>query len=266
MLKQLLRLAAGLVCLYSSVGLHAFDPVIILVGPPGAGKGTFSQHMKERYGYSHLCIGDFLRNEVKQKTALGIEIEDTIREGKFVDPKIVEALLKKAIGQCQKDCAPFILDGFGRNKGEFETIRHLLQEQGLLDRTLLLCLNASDDVCTTRILNRAVCSNCGHVYNRGTAKPALEGTCDVCCHPLSNRINDTLEVIMKRLRDFRERIQRYCETAVATFPSLTFDSNGPLESCQLFYDRLAKEVGTDSDARSFVLRFGPLETVSPDKM
>ncbi|MFZ4099015.1 MAG: nucleoside monophosphate kinase [Chlamydiia bacterium] len=254
MLKMLSQRAAILACLYSSVILYAFEPVIILVGPPGSGKGTFSQHMKDRYGYSHICIGDLLRYEIKQRTLLGIEIEETVRNGRYVDPKIVEALLEKAISQCRMDRSSCILDGFGQNEGELDTIRHLLHEQGLLDRTFLLYLNSPDDMCEARILNRSVCSDCGHVYNGVAAQPILDGVCDHCSHPLSTKINDTPGVVVNRLRHYRDRVQRYYEASLSVFPSLTFDSSGPLEECQLFYDRLAREVDTDSDAISFVLR------------
>lgn len=252
MLKKSLINCSFLICLFTTISIFAFDPVIILVGPPGAGKGTFSQHLKEKYDYNHICVGDILRNEIKEQTILGREIEEVVKKGDYVNPQIVHTLLTKNITRCQTEGKPFILDGFGQNQGDIETLQKLLEETGLLNRTYLLYLKASDEVCRNRILNRSICLNCGHVYNTATAKPQIQETCDNCGTTLQIKINDTSEVIAKRLKHYREHIEQFYEAALSKFPALVYDSSGSCETCIFFYDTLAREASSNTDAISFV--------------
>ena len=254
MLKNSLVNCSFLICLFTTISLFAFDPVIILVGPPGAGKGTFSQHLKEKHGYNHICVGDILRNEIKEQTKLGREIEEIVKKGDYVDPQIIHVLLTKNVTKYQTEGKPFILDGFGQNKGDIETIEKLLEEMGLLNRAFLLYLKASNEICQNRILNRSICLNCGHVYNAVTAQPLLQETCDYCGTALQIKINDTPEVITKRLQYYREHIEQFYEAALSRFPSLVYNSSGSFETCTFFYDTLVKETDYDVDSISFIQR------------
>lgn len=239
--------------LYVGNCLCALDPVIILVGPPGAGKGSCSQLLKENYGYCHLSIGDVLRSEIELQTALGREIKETVKNGNYIDPLIIRRLLAKNIVQLQSENKPFILDGFGQNKGEMEAMKTLIDEAGLLPRTLLLYLEAIDAVCQARMCSRSICFGCGRVYHAEMAKPLIPGQCDKCGTILKVKINDTYETIVKRLADYRRDVEQNYKQALTLFPSIIYHSGGSIEECSLFYHAFAQGVAKClSDASSFV--------------
>lgn len=222
--------------------LSALNPVIFLIGPPGSGKGTFSQYLKENYHYNHVSIGDLLRLEIERETELGKEIKETVARGDYIHPDIIHALLTKNIEQLQKEGKPFILDGFGQNEGDVEKIYSLLDKASLLSRTFVLYLEAPDEVCLQRIAGRSICMKCGHVYNANTAKPTDENRCDLCGIPLKTKLNDSLETAKKRLLHHRACVETYYLLATSLFPSIVFDTNKSIEECLLFYDKLVHEI------------------------
>lgn len=224
------------------ISLNAFNPAIILAGPPGSGKGTFSQYFKNKYGYEHVCVGDILRKEIELQTSLGKEIKEIVQNGEYVNPKIIEALLAKSISELQQSGKPFILDGFGQNEGDAKVLKQLLDRAGLLSKTFLFYLDASDEICLKRINGRSVCTECGYVYNSETAVPATINQCDICGKKLQIKINDQPEVVFKRLQLYRQEIERRYKEAFSIFPTLTFDSSGSMEQCFNFYDELAKSL------------------------
>lgn len=247
---------AFIAILFTGNWLFALDPLIILVGPPGSGKGAFSQYLEGNYGYNHISIGDILRREIDMQTELGCEIEEIVRRGDYIDPQIINVLLAKNVVKYQAEEKPFILDGFGQNKGDVERMQKLLEETGLIPRTFVMYLETSDAVCQERIANRLVCSGCGHVYNKVTAKPTVAGICDGCGMALKARTGDTPEVILKRLIHYRDCVEKYNKAAAFLFPSIIYESDGSFEECALFYDNLAKEaMSWNEDSSSFVREF-----------
>lgn len=217
----------------------AIIPVILLFGPPGAGKGTFSQHLKENYGYNHLSIGDLLRSEVEKGTELGLQIEEKIRRGDYIDPRIVHTLLDEQVRIFQQDKTPFILDGFVQNKEDVQAMAKFFKETRLFDQTVIVYLQASDETCQYRIKNRWICRECGHVYNFELARPAIWKKCDLCGCELTQRINDQAEVTLKRLRNHRNNVEGYYKEALSLFPSIYYDANLPLQACAQFCDSFA---------------------------
>jgi adenylate kinase len=239
---------------FTNFSLFAFEPLIILVGPPGSGKGTCSQHLRTNYGYTHISIGDVLRNEVDTQTDLGLSIEELLKKGDYVDSTIIHAILAKNIKAYLSE--PLILDGFGRIKEDVDVIQKLLIETDQTKRTLVLFLEASDQVCQDRISQRLVCSGCGFVYNSETAKPNNPQKCSLCEMALKSRLNDTPEVILKRLQNYRENVEKSYQYAASLFPTIYYQSNGPCEVCAHFYDILSKEAArSNADAASFVKTF-----------
>lgn len=248
--------------LFAGNALLALDPVIILLGPPGSGKGTFSQYLKENYNYNHVSIGDTLRREVEQQTELGCKIEECVRNGDYIDPKIIHSLLTKIVLQYQLEDKPFILDGFGQNDGDAEAIYELLTETNLISRSFVLYLEASDEVCRERISNRLICSGCGHVYNTLTATSALFDRCGLCKSILKTRLNDTPEVIIKRLRHYRDHVEYLHKYTTSLFPSIFFDTNGSLQDCIHLYNMLVIEIANcKSDTSTLFAQLSNLESV-----
>ncbi len=234
----------------------AFNPVIILAGPPGSGKGTFSHFFKESHGYNHINIGDILRLEIEMQTDLGREIKEIVKKGDYIDSKIILVLLEKNIKKYQAGGKPLILDGFGQNEGDIEAMKKLLHEIQLLSRTFFVYLDASDAICLERMTHRSVCLNCSLVYNSETAKPTLPNVCDRCGMALRAKINDDPDIIKKRLHHYRDYVEPLYNVAFRLFPSIIYCSNGSVEECNLFCSDLAlKAKSFDGDANSFVKEF-----------
>lgn len=236
--------------------LFALTPVMILFGPPGSGKGTFSQYLKEHYDYSHLSIGDALRNEVVRQTKLGREIEEKIKKGEYIDPKIVHDILAEHVRNFQKQNIPFILDGFGQNPEDAKFMENLLREIDLFNQTMIVYLQASDAACCNRIKDRMICALCGHVYNAATVKPISEEICDLCGGELKRRLNDGEEVTMKRLKHHRDGVEGYYKEALSLFPSIIYDANSPVEACYQFCDQIAQQAKNfPEDSLAFTSEF-----------
>jgi adenylate kinase len=249
-IKQLTFLLFFFIC---NTVLFALEPIIILVGPPGAGKGSCAQYLKQYYGYNHVSIGDLIRMEIENKTELGLSIEDIVKNGGSVDQQIVRELVRTKVEKFVIDKKPFIIDGFCRNDGDGEFLKEIFHELDMLPRTMVLYLECEDEVCIKRIEHRIVCSCCGNVYNTFTAKPLNQDYCDVCGSQLKIRLNDSLEKIRKRFEKYHKEVKCYYKLNAKLFPTILYNTNKPYEECCLFYDQIAKDIKAwEHDASSFV--------------
>ena len=168
---------------------------IILFGPPGAGKGTQAQFIVKRHNYFQLSTGDLLRNEVKQKTLLGTEIEKLISDGKFVSDDVVNNLLRESIYNL-KFRDRIIFDGYPRNVEQAINLEVLLNE---FNQTIghTIFLNVSRDIIEKRIMGRMTCEKCNMTLNEYFNKEQIE------LHPcgvehLKKRRDDNLEIVISR--------------------------------------------------------------------
>lgn len=220
--------------------LFAAESVIIVLGPPGAGKGTFSQHFKEKYSYNHLSAGDLVRREIDKKTAIGLEIADIVKRGENIDPRVMRELILRNVNDCKAHDVPFIIDGYGRTEPELQFLYQLLQDLQLLEKAFVLFLDANDEVCRERMTHRLLCSQCDHIYNTVTAIPLVEGQCDICSNPLKKRINDTQQIIDKKIAEYRGSIESAYKKSFELFPYVRFETSGDIESCLRYYDQLVK--------------------------
>ena len=168
---------------------------IILFGPPGAGKGTQAQFIVKKHNYFQLSTGNLLREEVKFKTQLGLEIEVLISNGKFVSDKIVNALLRKSITNL-KFRDRIIFDGYPRNVEQAKNLKLILDE---FNQSIghIIFLNVSKDIIEKRIMGRVTCDKCNITLNEFFNKEQIE------LHPcgkefLKKRKDDNFDVIVKR--------------------------------------------------------------------
>lgn len=231
------------VLLFFSQTLLSIETLFLLEGPPGSGKGTLSQYMKAHYGYHHVSIGDVLRKEIELGTELGKQVEALVRNGDNIDSTILCSLLTKILEQNKEVQGPLILDGFGRTKEDMWEIKKLLVNNVETGRIFMVLLEAPDAVCQERILKRAVCSDCGEVYNEVSRPPEKAMECDLCKSPLKIRFNDTPEVIRKRLENYRNSVEpSYQMAAAELFPTIFFETDKSLEECAIFYDALAANI------------------------
>jgi adenylate kinase len=172
---------------------------IIIFGPPGAGKGTQSKFIVNKYNLFQLSTGEFLREEIKNKTNLGKEIASIVNSGSLVSDDIVSKLIENIISD-KKYKNRIILDGYPRNISQAKNLENLLQKHGQ-KINLVLKLSVSLETIKKRISGRSVCSICGKIYNE-FYNPAPVDT--NCCAPkyLQKRGDDTINVATKRYETY----------------------------------------------------------------
>ncbi|MBN1793623.1 MAG: adenylate kinase [Candidatus Omnitrophica bacterium] len=170
---------------------------IVLLGPPGAGKGTQAKVLSERLKVRHISTGDMLREAVKDQTELGIRALTYMKAGELVPDDIIIALIDDTLRDT--DCSQsFVLDGFPRTERQAQALDKLLTVRKMpLD--MVLYLNTSPEVSVTRLSGRRVCANCGINYHITNMQPKIDGICDSCQGSLIQRPDDKKETILNRL-------------------------------------------------------------------
>jgi adenylate kinase len=170
---------------------------LILLGPPGAGKGTQAKMLKEKFGIPQISTGDILRQAVKENTELGKQAKSFMDAGQLVPDDIVIGLIKERIKD--QDCEKgFILDGFPRTIVQAEMLSETLNSMDLqLDAVLDFEIDVEEVI--GRLTGRSTCSNCGAMYHEKSRPPKRPGLCDGCGGELYQRQDDNKETILKRL-------------------------------------------------------------------
>lgn len=172
---------------------------IILLGPPGSGKGTQGDLIEERYGFPKISSGDLLREAVAQGSDLGKQAEEFMNRGELVNDELVVAMIKDRIAA--RDCQEgYILDGFPRTIPQAES----LAAMDPASQEVVLDVQLTDELIIERISARRICSQCGNIFNLKLKLPAEENVCGLCGGELIQRKDDTPEVVVRRLRVYRE--------------------------------------------------------------
>ena len=173
--------------------------VVILLGPPGAGKGTQAKAVTWQLGLPQISTGDMLRDGVRRKTPLGIEAKNVLEAGDLVNDELVNGIVVERIAA--PDCAGgFILDGYPRNVSQAEMFGARI-ETG--DNLLVIELAVDTEFLVRRLTARRTCGQCGAIYNVESRPPRQEGICNVCGSSLVQRPDDIEEVIRDRMRNYR---------------------------------------------------------------
>ncbi len=182
---------------------------IILLGPPGAGKGTHASRIEKDFGVVQVSTGDMIRSAIKNKTDMGKKANEYVQAGKLVPDDIVIGIVKERLLQDDvKDS--FMLDGFPRTLEQAKALENILEEWGMhLDAVLYFDVN-SDEV-VRRLSSRRVCENCQATYNLISMPPRQEGVCDHCGGKLIQRTDDRPEVIKQRLETYEEQTRPLVE-------------------------------------------------------
>lgn len=176
---------------------------IILLGPPGCGKGTQGDLIKKKYGFPKISTGDLLRKAVQEGTPLGKKAEVFMNQGKLVSDEIVVEMIRERIENA--DCREgYILDGFPRNIIQAQT----LEEIDGNSPELVFDIEMDEKALINRLGARRICPRCGSIYNLLVLKPKREGSCDVCAAQLIRREDDNPEVIKERLRVYHEETEK----------------------------------------------------------
>jgi adenylate kinase len=174
---------------------------LLLLGPPGAGKGTQAERIAAKYGIPHLSTGDMLREAVAADTEIGRRAKSIMDAGRLVPDDVMIRLVAERIAQ--PDCAGgFILDGFPRTLAQAEALDRLLQERGL-ELDLVLEIAVDDEALIERISGRFACARCGAGYHDRFKQPEVPGVCDACGgREFVRREDDNAETVRARLEAY----------------------------------------------------------------
>ncbi len=171
---------------------------LMMLGPPGAGKGTIAKKLIEKYGIPQLSTGDLLRAAVKEGTALGLQAKKFMDAGELVPDAVVIGLIKERLAQ--RDCRKgFILDGFPRTLPQAEALAAITTLQAVVN------LDVADAEVISRLSGRRTCTKCGAIYHVKNIPPKTPGTCDKEGADLYQRDDDKEEAIKNRLNVYRRQ-------------------------------------------------------------
>lgn len=172
--------------------------IIVLLGPPGAGKGTQCKRVIEKYDLSHLSSGDILRAERGAGTELGKKAQSFMDSGGLVPDDVIIGMMVAAIAKADGGC---VLDGFPRTVVQAEELdKALAQDNKTIDAVIDLKIN--DEVIANRLTGRRSCPECGAIYHVETLKPEVDDICDKCGKGLVQRSDDKSEVVKNRLKTY----------------------------------------------------------------
>jgi len=178
--------------------------ILILLGAPGAGKGTQAQRLQDKYGIVQLSTGDMLRAAVAEGTEIGLKAKSVMERGELVSDDIMTGIISDRLDQ--PDCAKgAILDGFPRTEAQAEALDSMLADKNLsLDAVIEM--KTDDDVLVERVTGRYTCAKCGAGYHDKFLKPAKEGVCDKCGgEEFTRRSDDTADTVKSRLQSFHNQ-------------------------------------------------------------
>ncbi len=174
--------------------------IIVMIGAPGAGKGTQARLLSEKYGYPQISTGDILREMSKAETPLGHELKETLAAGQLVkDEVLADVILTRTT---QEDCAGgFILDGYPRTLSQARLLDDLGERQR--KSILLVRVVVQEESLFKRLTGRRICTKCGEIYNIYFRPPQQEGICDLDGAPLAHRFDDRPETVSSRFEAYK---------------------------------------------------------------
>ena len=211
---------------------------IILMGPPGAGKGTLAKQLLKAFPFVHISTGDMFREAIKAGTELGKLAQSYIARGDLVPDEVTIGLVRERLSQ--DDCANgFMLDGFPRTLPQAEALDEITKA---INRPIdtVVNLDCDNKELIRRISGRRVCKSCGAPYHIDTMKPKVEGVCDACGGPLFQRPDDNEEALKVRLDHYVHDTKPLLEFYEKKGLLRNFDS---LKGSELLFDEVREYLG-----------------------
>lgn len=210
----------------------------VLLGPPGAGKGTQAVKIVEKYDIPHISTGDIFRENIKNGTELGKKAQEYMNKGELVPDDLVIDLATSRL--LEDDCKNgFLLDGFPRTVYQAEKLDEFLTAHGMkLDK--VIDIEVEKDELITRLTGRRVCKQCGASYHVVNIPPKKEGICDICGGELFQRDDDTVETVENRIEVYNEQTMPLVDYYKKADNIVTIDGALPLDTV---FTEIVKSIG-----------------------
>lgn len=176
--------------------------IIILMGPPGGGKGSQAKVLKTHYSIPHISTGDMFRENIKNETVLGKKVKAILVAGELVPDSLTDELVLDRLSQADAKCG-FILDGYPRNLAQAVELDRILAKLGF-SITKVVNIDAADELIVQRLAGRRVCPKCSETYHIPNMPPQVEGKCDKCNADIVQRADDQEATIRARLALYHE--------------------------------------------------------------
>ncbi len=201
---------------------------LLLIGPPGAGKGTQATIISKKYGIPQIATGDMLRQEVKSATDLGTKAKAFMDKGELVPDSLVISMLEKRLRE--KDASKgFILDGFPRTVAQADALDGKFKELNI-DKFVVIELKVNEESIIQRLSARRVCNSCGKIFNLMTEPPKKDGTCDDCNGSLYQRDDDKEVTIRERFKVYNSKTAPLIEYYAKKGMLKTVTADGSIEA------------------------------------
>ena len=212
---------------------------IILMGPPGAGKGTLAKKLVQKYGFAHISTGDMFREAMKQGTELGLLAKSYIDHGDLVPDEVTIGIVRERLSQNDLENG-FLLDGFPRTTVQAEQLEKISKEVNRPIDTVIN-LDCDEKELIRRISGRRVCKVCGAPFHIDSMRPKVEGVCDNCGGPLIQRADDNEEALKVRLQHYvkstKPLLDFYEDRKLLSSYNSLVDSNVLLDEISQFLEK-----------------------------
>jgi len=210
--------------------------IIVLIGPPGAGKGTQATYLAEILQGHIISTGALLRDEVKKKSSLGLQVADIINSGKLVsDDLLFKIIVEKMYGLNSK---VVLFDGYPRTLGQVTQLQELAEEHSIS----ALHFDVAPEVVKQRLLGRLTCSECGGTFHTIFAAPKAEGKCDFCGNDLIQRKDDSALKVAKRLGVYEKETKPILDFYKGLGAYKRIDANSSRESVRCALEEWVTEI------------------------
>ena len=206
--------------------------IVVLLGAPGAGKGTLAGALKDQLGVHHVSTGDLIRAEIKGGTAIGLEIKRYVESGGLVPDEVVTRMIEGKVVATAKDGKGYMFDGFPRTSAQATDLDKILA-QNKLSIDFALYMEASLGVVLPRLTGRRVCRTCGALYHLTNMPSKKAGICDACGGELYQRADDNEETIKKRMTVYNESTKPIIDHYKAQGKLKTINADGGADKAEL---------------------------------
>lgn len=215
---------------------------LLIMGKPGAGKGTQAKKILDHFDLTHISTGDIYREEIKKGSKIGQEAKKYLDQGNLMPDKMTNDIVWDVLNQASYPNG-FMLDGYPRTIAQAEALDEMLIKLNI-KLSAVINVEVDDDVITDRMSGRRVCSNCGETYHVEYHPPKVDGVCDVCGSSLIQRPDDLKESVMNRLRIYKNKTQPLLD--YYEDKDLLLVTDGENSSDQVFKD-IIKKLGELND-------------------